>query len=137
MPYRPNTPCRHPGCAALVPYGQKYCEKHKALHPEEVRSAAKRGYGRKWQKASREYLQAHPLCVLCMKKQPPRYVKGRQWLTTLPHTVATKSCSGTGATSRHCVNSVMIKRRGRKITIQLIDIDLEDIKGDVLFYLEV
>ncbi len=27
MPYRPNTPCRHPGCAALVPYGQKYCEK--------------------------------------------------------------------------------------------------------------
>lgn len=53
MPYRPNTPCRHPGCAAVVPYGQKYCEKHKALHPEEVRSAAKRGYGRKWQKASR------------------------------------------------------------------------------------
>lgn len=23
MPYRPNTPCRHPGCAALVPCGQK------------------------------------------------------------------------------------------------------------------
>ncbi len=75
MPYRPNTPCRHPGCAALVPYGQKYCEKYKALHPEKVLSAAKHGYGRKWQKASREYLQVHPLCVLCMKKQPSRYVK--------------------------------------------------------------
>ena len=50
MPYRPNTPCRHPGCAALVPYGQKYCEKHKALHPEEARSAASvgtEGSGRK------------------------------------------------------------------------------------------
>ena len=85
MPYRPNTPCRHPGCAALVPYGQKYCEKHKALHPEEVRSAAKRGYGRKWQKASREYLQAHPLCVLCMKKQPPRYVKATVVDHITPH----------------------------------------------------
>lgn len=53
MPYRPNTLCRHPSCAALGPYGQKYCEKHKALHPEEVRSAAKRGHERKWQKASR------------------------------------------------------------------------------------
>ena len=57
MPYRPNTPCSHPGCAALVPYGQKYCERHKALHPEEVRPSAKRGYGRKWQKVSQNYLQ--------------------------------------------------------------------------------
>lgn len=32
MPYRPNTPCRHPGCAALVPYGQKYCEKPNNKH---------------------------------------------------------------------------------------------------------
>ena len=75
MPYRPNTPCSHLGCAALVPYGQKYCERHKALHPEEVRSATKRGYGRKWQKASREYLQAHPLCVLGMKKS----LSGNTW----------------------------------------------------------
>ena len=40
MPNRLNTPCRHPGCAALVPYGTKYCDRHKPLHPEEVRSAA-------------------------------------------------------------------------------------------------
>ena len=45
MPNKPNTPCRHPGCAALVPYGTKYCEVHKPLHPEEVRSAGARGYG--------------------------------------------------------------------------------------------
>ena len=49
MPSRPKTPCRHPGCAALVPYGTKYCEVHKPMHPEEVRSAESRGYGRAWQ----------------------------------------------------------------------------------------
>ena len=68
MPSRPNTPCRHPGCAALVPYGQKYCELHKPQHPEEVRSAAGRGYCRAWQKARKRYLEAHPLCVECMKE---------------------------------------------------------------------
>ena len=67
MPTRPNTPCRHPGCAALVPHGTKYCEKHKALHTEEQRPAAERGYGRAWQKARKRYLEAHPLCVECMK----------------------------------------------------------------------
>ncbi len=41
MPYRPNTLCRHPSCAALVPYGQKYCEKHKALYPEECAVGSK------------------------------------------------------------------------------------------------
>lgn len=85
MPYRPNTPCRHPGCAALVPYGQKYCEQHKSLHPEENRSAARRGYNRQWQKASWEYLQAHPLCVLCMQKQPPRYVRATVVDHITPH----------------------------------------------------
>ncbi len=50
MPYRPNTPCRHPGCAALVPYGQKYCEKHKALHRKkcgQLQSTGTEGNGRK------------------------------------------------------------------------------------------
>lgn len=37
MPYKPMVPCRHPGCPNLVPAGQKYCEEHKALHPEEKR----------------------------------------------------------------------------------------------------
>ncbi len=61
MPMKPNTPCKHPSCAAFVPYGTMYCEKHKALHPEEVRSAAGRGYGSAWQKARRRYIVAHPL----------------------------------------------------------------------------
>ena len=29
MPYRSNIPCKHPGCAALIPHGQMYCEEHK------------------------------------------------------------------------------------------------------------
>ena len=68
MPVRSNTPCRHPGCPALVPYGTKYCEKHQLMHPEEQRPAADRGYGRAWQKARKRYLAAHPLCVECQKE---------------------------------------------------------------------
>ena len=68
MPRRPKVPCRHPGCAELVPIGTKYCDRHKSLHPEEVRSAGSRGYGRAWQKARKEYLAANPLCVECMKE---------------------------------------------------------------------
>lgn len=73
MPSRPNTPYRHPGCAALVPYGTKYCDKHRPLHPEETRSAGSRGYGTAWNRARKRYLETHPLCVECMKQG--RYVK--------------------------------------------------------------
>ena len=72
MPYKPKHPCAHPGCPELVPYGEKYCEKHKKMHPEEVRSAASRGYGSRWNKARKMYLAAHPLCEQCLKEG--RYV---------------------------------------------------------------
>ena len=87
MPRKPNTPCKYPGCAALVPYGTKYCEKHKALHPEEVRSAAGRGYGSAWQKARKRTLAAHPLCVECMKEG--KYVKASilRWGAISPPTL--------------------------------------------------
>ena len=83
MPSRPNTPCRHPGCAALVPYGTKYCERHRPLHPEDSRSAAVRGYGKAWQKARANYLASHPLCVECMKEG--RYVKATDVDHIVPH----------------------------------------------------
>ena len=66
MPFKPNKPCAHPGCPDLVPYGARYCARHNGLHPEAARSAASRGYGSKWQRASREYLAKHPLCVMCL-----------------------------------------------------------------------
>ena len=73
LPRKPNVPCRHPGCAELIPAGQKYCEIHKPLHPEEIRSASARGYGKAWQRESKRFLQAHPLCVQCAREG--RYVK--------------------------------------------------------------
>ena len=83
MPMKPKVPCRHPGCAALVPSGTKYCDVHKPLHPEEVRSAASRGYGSAWQKASREFLRAHPLCEECMKRG--KYVRATVVDHVIPH----------------------------------------------------
>ena len=73
MPTKTKVPCKHPGCAALVPSGTKYCDVHRPLHPEEVRPAAERGYGSRWRKESRRFLQAHPLCEQCAKQG--RYVK--------------------------------------------------------------
>ncbi len=67
MPYRSNTPCKHPGCAKLVPYGSKYCKYHEALHRSDRDSASRRGYNSRWQKARVRYLHSHPLCVECKK----------------------------------------------------------------------
>ena len=83
MPVKPKTPCQHPGCPELVAPGEKYCEKHKPFHPQEVRPAAKRGYGSKWQKARREYLAGHPLCVLCEREG--RYRKATVVDHIIPH----------------------------------------------------
>ena len=67
MPRIPDHPCSHPGCPRLVPRGKKYCEEHTALHPEESRSAGGRGYGSRWNKARKRFLEKNPLCAECMK----------------------------------------------------------------------
>lgn len=73
MPKKPRVACKHPGCPELVEVGERYCEKHKVLHPEEVRSANTRGYGRAWQRARKRYLETHPLCAECLREG--RYTK--------------------------------------------------------------
>lgn len=83
MPYRPNIPCKHPGCGKLVAYGQKYCDEHKPLHPETKRSAASRGYTSKWQKESKRYLRDNPLCVMC--KANGRFVEATVVDHIVPH----------------------------------------------------
>ena len=83
MPYRPKTPCHHPGCPELVEPGRLYCEKHLPLHPEVTRQAAKRGYNRRWQKARKSYLEAHPLCVQCAKQG--KYVRATVVDHIVPH----------------------------------------------------
>ena len=62
MPRKSKRPCSHPDCPNLTE--DKYCEEHKSLHPDRP-SAAKRGYGSKWQRVSKAYLRRHPLCVRC------------------------------------------------------------------------
>ena len=62
MPKKALKPCKHPGCPRLTEGA--YCDEHKPLHPDRP-SAAKRGYGSKWQRLSKAYLRRHPLCVRC------------------------------------------------------------------------
>jgi 5-methylcytosine-specific restriction protein A len=83
MPTKPKVPCKHPGCATLIPSGTKYCDRHKPLHPEDIRSPAKLGYGSAWQKARKRFLFSHPLCVECLKEG--RYVKATDVDHIIPH----------------------------------------------------
>ncbi len=84
MPYRPNTPCKHPSCPNLVAYGEVYCEEHKSLYPGEgKRSASARGYTHRWQKVSKAFLKAHPLCVRCQAEG--RYIKAEVVDHIIPH----------------------------------------------------
>lgn len=83
MPRRPDTPCKHPGCARLVPYGSKYCEEHAPLHRREQRTTTEKGYGTRWQKESRAFLRANVLCVCCMKKG--KYTKATVVDHIVPH----------------------------------------------------
>ena len=60
MPTTAKQPCGHPGCPELVAKGM--CQQHKRP------SAAKRGYGRRWYRATEPFRMAHPFCVQCEKE---------------------------------------------------------------------
>lgn len=65
MPSLARRPCKHPGCRALVTTGA-YCEAHAKAKRQESDaqrgSSTQRGYGYRWQKTSKAFLRAHPLC---------------------------------------------------------------------------
>jgi 5-methylcytosine-specific restriction enzyme A len=64
MPWASPTPCTMPGCGALVHGGR--CDKHK---PKDTRpTAARRGYGSRWQKARAAFLGINPLCTHCAEQ---------------------------------------------------------------------
>lgn len=71
MPLATLRPCRWPGCPALVERG--YCAQHRP--PAELaaprRSAAIRGYGRRWREAARQFLREFPLCRCCEEHGQP------------------------------------------------------------------
>ncbi|RJE89047.1 HNH endonuclease [Paenibacillus sp. 1011MAR3C5] len=76
MPSKPKRPCGKPGCKELAT--EKYCEAHvksEALAYERARgSAYQRGYDSKWQRYSRRFLRANPLCACadCAKLLVPK-----------------------------------------------------------------
>jgi hypothetical protein len=71
MTIKPLKPCKHAGCRA---YAEKegYCLKHYkerfSYYFQDKRiSPSKLGYNRKWDRARKEYLRNHPLCVILRK----------------------------------------------------------------------
>ncbi len=69
MPSRAPKACTYAGCGAKTNGG--YCEAHRLQtqkHRDQRReSAARRGYGGRWQKARIGFLAKHPLCAHCEK----------------------------------------------------------------------
>jgi len=64
MPMRLARPCRHPGCPKLD------CEEHSRRGLDQRQSAAKRGYGRRWQQLRLMYLRTKPICEVAGCDQP-------------------------------------------------------------------
>ena len=86
--------------------------KKAAAGPPRV-SAAKRGYGFRWQRASRAFLAAHPRCVDPFKAHGLRIVAS----TCTDHIIRIKAirhCSGTLGTGKRCAIHAMRGRRLRK-----------------------
>ncbi|MBK8772848.1 MAG: HNH endonuclease [Rhizobiales bacterium] len=72
MPLRPPSACRKPGCRGLVRDGVcSVCGplRRAVQFDQDARrgTAARRGYGSRWQRVRMMYLQAHPLCAMCEK----------------------------------------------------------------------
>lgn len=68
MPRRPAIPCKHSGCANLVPYGLHFCEEHANLHLHDVKGTKEKGYDSRWRNARARFLKKHPLCVKCFEQ---------------------------------------------------------------------
>jgi 5-methylcytosine-specific restriction enzyme A len=61
MPFAAKTPCK--GCRQPVHGSHCSACLGKGKGREQRKSATERGYGAKWQKASKAYLKAHPIAV--------------------------------------------------------------------------
>lgn len=61
MPYKPMTPCRYPGCAALS--AARYCPQHIDQMTRDTRpTAAQRGYNAEWRRIRDMVLMQEPYC---------------------------------------------------------------------------
>ena len=58
--------CAYPMCPNEAAPGSSYCEQHAWRRKERGRkSAARRGYDRRWQRLRRYVLASEPLCRMC------------------------------------------------------------------------
>jgi len=70
MPVKPKKPCAHTGCPGLT--YTCYCDAHKkeadrSYNKHDRDSAARKHYGRTWEKVRALYLSQYPLCAECQK----------------------------------------------------------------------
>ena len=71
MPTRRPKACQYAGCGAKSTDGY-YCKQHRR-HTQQERetrrqSSTARGYGYRWQQASKGFLKKHPLCIRCAEQ---------------------------------------------------------------------
>lgn len=83
MPRKLKVPCKHTGCPNLVEPGKGYCSEHQRVHKHDRPYAAERGYGSRWIKARKKYLNHHPLCIRCLAEG--KYVKATVVDHIVPH----------------------------------------------------
>ena len=78
MPYAAPTPCRQPGCAAVLST-PGYCDTHRG-NPHRDYGRARRSFdgevgfysSARWRATREAVLRAHPLCVTCLRDELTR-----------------------------------------------------------------
>ena len=69
MPFKPSKPCSRPGCAQLT--SSRFCPQHAKAEQDRYEqgrgSASERGYDARWHRASKAWLDEHPLCAECLR----------------------------------------------------------------------
>lgn len=67
---KPKKLCARAGCNTLIPFDERYCEKHKSQY--KWRKSYEGKYlqfysSKEWKEQSKQFLIKKPLCVECMK----------------------------------------------------------------------
>jgi len=58
--------CKEPGCPAIVPRGQRFCDKHKARRPwARAQEKLSLYQSTRWQRLRKLKLGASPICEVC------------------------------------------------------------------------
>ncbi len=71
MPRKPKRPCSYPGCPKLT--DGRFCEEHQRKENRRYEKydrdpATRHRYGKVWRRIRDHYIETHPLCEECLKK---------------------------------------------------------------------